>query len=589
MKPQLKTFLTTAWNEPRAFFFWLCLFGALLFGSAVLFIHSVTPLPAVQMTALFALLGFGGAFGCFVLAWIPSVRRLFAWLLLRRFFVLACLVTVIVLVYTVENWRGRHAWADFQHEWKAKGEHFEAASFNPPVPDAENFFMADVWEPFRVAASNATTRLPEENKLPQLLNAYGPQGGQAPRMGDAIRGTRTDLQAWQDFYRTNNWFESNDGRRTNYFPVAASPQTPAQDVLLALNKYEATVAQLHEAARRPSARFWIGRENEFSFSTALMPLLAQMKGCAQYLNLHAIASLANDDAETALKDLQLSIRLTESLNTEPTLIAYLVQIAMNQIRGIAIWEGLADHRWSDAQLTALAEAVHQENHLKNYQVGMRGERLFGLQALEQIRRSRSWDWLGDTPPETAKSFWEETLGNSPFRLVPAGWFDQNKVSLSRINVEFFLPLVDVENHLAAPATAHRLRQNLPPRLLRLNPYNLFGAMLFPALERASEKAARAQAFNDQIRVACALERHRLAHGAFPESLATLEPQFITKLPHDVINGQPLKYRREPDGSFILYSVGWNETDDGGTVVMKGKNSATVDPDKGDWVWRYPAK
>ncbi len=587
MNAKLKTILTTAWNEPRAFFFWLFVFCALLFGSAVLFIHSVTPLPAVQMTALFALLGFGGAFGCFVLAWIPPLRRLFAWLLQRRFFVLACLVTAVALVYAVENWRGRHAWADFQREWNAKGEHFDPANLVPPVPDAENFFMAAVWAPFRVAASNATTRLPEENKLPQLLNAYGPQGGQAPRMGDANRGLRTDLRAWQVFYRTNNWFETDDGRRTNYFPVAASPQTPAQDVLLALNKYEATVEQLHEAAQRPSARFWIGRENEFSFSTALLPLLAQMKGCAQYLNLHAIASLANNDGETALKDIQLSIRLAESLNTEPTLIAYLVQIAISNIRGQAIWEGLADHRWSDAQLAALAEAAHQENHLKNYQIGMRGERRYGLQALEQIRRTQSWDWLGDAPPETAKSFWEETLGNSPFRLVPSGWFDQNKVSLSRINVEYFLPLVDVENHLAAPATAPRLRQNLPPRLLRTNPYNLFGAMLFPGLERASEKAGRAQAFNDQIRVACALERHRLAHGNFPETLAALEPQFITKLPHDVINGQPLKYRREPDGSFILYSVGRNETDDGGTVVSR--KSGSVDQTKGDWVWRYPAK
>lgn len=43
----------------------------------------------------------------------------------------------------------------------------------------------------------------------------------------------------------------------------------------------------------------------------------------------------------------------------------------------------------------------------------------------------------------------------------------------------------------------------------------------------------------------------------------LAPQFIIKLPHDVINGQPLKYRRTDDGSFILYSMGWNEKDDGG--------------------------
>ena len=48
---------------------------------------------------------------------------------------------------------------------------------------------------------------------------------------------------------------------------------------------------------------------------------------------------------------------------------------------------------------------------------------------------------------------------------------------------------------------------------------------------------------DLARVAIALERYRLAHGAYPESLDVLAPQFIAQLPHDIINGQPLHYRR----------------------------------------------
>ena len=41
---------------------------------------------------------------------------------------------------------------------------------------------------------------------------------------------------------------------------------------------------------------------------------------------------------------------------------------------------------------------------------------------------------------------------------------------------------------------------------------------------------------------------------------------IEKLPHDIINGQPLHYRRTDDGQFVLYSVGWDEKDDGGVPV-----------------------
>lgn len=40
------------------------------------------------------------------------------------------------------------------------------------------------------------------------------------------------------------------------------------------------------------------------------------------------------------------------------------------------------------------------------------------------------------------------------------------------------------------------------------------------------------------------------------------------LPHDVISGGPLRYARTADGRFHLYAVGWNETDEGGSVVWK---------------------
>jgi len=87
-------------------------------------------------------------------------------------------------------------------------------------------------------------------------------------------------------------------------------------------------------------------------------------------------------------------------------------------------------------------------------------------------------------------------------------------------------------------------------------------------------------------VACALERHRLAHGEYPENLAPLVPAYLPTLPPDVVDGQPLHYRRLPDGRFLLYSIGWNGKDDGGAVVLR--DNRYLDPKQGDWVWQYPA-
>jgi len=129
----------------------------------------------------------------------------------------------------------------------------------------------------------------------------------------------------------------------------------------------------------------------------------------------------------------------------------------------------------------------------------------------------------------------------------------------------------------------------PPELRGRLPYNILARMLIPALTKTAAKAATAQAILDLATTACALERYRLAHGQFPDSLDALAPRFLAKPCMDVVNGEPLKYRRTAHGLFILYSIGWNEKDDGGEVSFtKGKPTGR-DFTRGDWVWSYPAK
>ncbi len=61
------------------------------------------------------------------------------------------------------------------------------------------------------------------------------------------------------------------------------------------------------------------------------------------------------------------------------------------------------------------------------------------------------------------------------------------------------------------------------------------------------------------------------------------PEFIPKVPDEVVNGQLFRYRRLEDGTFVLYSVGWDERDDGGVVSTEKNGKET-----GDWVWFYAA-
>lgn len=103
--------------------------------------------------------------------------------------------------------------------------------------------------------------------------------------------------------------------------------------------------------------------------------------------------------------------------------------------------------------------------------------------------------------------------------------------------------------------------------------------------------AAAQTAANEALLACALERFRLARGEYPDSLGDLSPRYLDKLPHDVITGQPLKYRRTQNGQFLLYSVGWNEADDGGTpgIWTDWRGVSHWDQHKGDWVWAFPSE
>jgi hypothetical protein len=186
---------------------------------------------------------------------------------------------------------------------------------------------------------------------------------------------------------------------------------------------------------------------------------------------------------------------------------------------------------------------------------------------------------------------EDTLGSVlMLKFGPSGWVYQNKRLISDFSLEEYLPIVNEKEKTVSPSAISKVATAYDSVIHPITSQNYLTQWLFPNLSGSPEKFAYAQSSVDLARVAIALERYRLAHGEYPGTLDSLIPKFITQLPHDVIGGKPLHYWRTNDGSFVLYSVGWNETDDGGVVVYRKKsNPPSVDINQGDWVWRYPEK
>ena len=595
MNAKLKGILHTGWNEPRRFFLWLALFSICGFAAALKGAALIGPKGFFAFVAVAAGLCFVLSILASVLAWIPPVRRLLAWLLRRRFLVLGCLATLVALFYTIENWRGRQAWQAYKRDREAKGERFDLLSLaRAPVPDDQNFFETPLWSDLHYFEKDGDTIWSDTNHDSHVIfDVFGPASMKAPNASSWPVGRRVDLAAWQAYYRsTNNVFAAPGGPPTNYFPVAKEPQTPAADVLLALSKFKGNRQLLIEAAARPQARFWV---NYNAGEAMLLPHLPRVKASEQYLALHATAALKAGDRETAMEDVKLTFRLLDSIRGEPILIAHLVRAASLFLTLGPVWEGLADRQWTEPDLRTIERELDKLDFLADYESAMLGERACNLWAIDYVRREgiQGLEELGHEDSDVAArdraaglAGLEEFLRWALFRLIPGGWFDQNKLFSCRLYEKYTLPAVDQERRLVA-LTVVQESDKMGKELEVRSPYRFLASYLVPTMARAAQKCAAGQTYADLARGACALERYRLANGQFPETLEALAPKFLEQLPHDIINGQPLKYHRTEDGQFVLYSVGWNETDDGGQIALT--KSGSYDPNHGDWVWRYPAR
>jgi hypothetical protein len=94
-----------------------------------------------------------------------------------------------------------------------------------------------------------------------------------------------------------------------------------------------------------------------------------------------------------------------------------------------------------------------------------------------------------------------------------------------------------------------------------------------------EGAVYAHAINKLAGIGCALELCRRSTGEYPEQLEALVPRFMANLPNDPCGGKPFRYRRTAQDDYLLYSIGLNGKDDGGTLGGYREHP--------DWRWWAP--
>ncbi len=105
------------------------------------------------------------------------------------------------------------------------------------------------------------------------------------------------------------------------------------------------------------------------------------------------------------------------------------------------------------------------------------------------------------------------------------------------------------------------------------------ALVMPALWKVRTAQDRGAQTESNLHVAFALAAFHADNGRYPAQLADLAPKYLASVPDDLFSGQALIYRPN-DKSYLLYSVGPNDKDDGG----RGKDD---DPPGDDLVVKMP--
>ena len=345
----------------------------------------------------------------------------------------------------------------------------------------------------------------------------------------------------------------------------------------------------------------------------LLPQLAKLKQCAQWLSAAIVNDLHNGDLEEARADLKSLLSLAGALRDEKLIISQLVGIAMAAIAYGPTWEALQADGWTDAQLATLQTQWESLELAAAMEKSIEMERAMGEELFDRLRRSS----------DERKQFLDlASMGGTsgpPQRAAPRALEDLPKFALAlgrrtidsvssfgrEILWRWFWSYDDERRCLQeAQLTMNELRQATQKHAFGQGPIDgkerwfdrqqtptekyFVSASREEGWKRCILKVRRMETQRELLLTAIALKRYGLRYQKTAPNLNALVPEFLARPPADWMDGKPLRYRVNHDGSFALYSVNEDGKDDGGDATPTRDSPTHNFADGRDMVWPLPA-
>jgi len=480
---------------------------------------------------------------------------------------------LLLLFLIFEHFRGQISLKRYKHAQAAQGRILTPGDLASSPPAGENG-MPQI--------SAAVQALVKGTALP---DNYPPRM-KITASGRAIIGSHE--AEWMGDRVTNRWDELDADIRAN----------------------EAALDQIRVALEKPYF------DNQLAYSEGpKMPLrhLSKMKAIAQWLGPAGQLALREGRNAEAADYLVAEGQLPRILIQDRIVISELVRHALASIARSDTWEALQADGWSDNDLARIQKAWEESAFIGPAARSLEGEGVFASAAFELFRHSNQeaidilqyFDDLGGAEPGE-RPRWKQTLDNLPgvetirdfvkeqirCRIWRFAWLDQSE----RRYLERIHDLIEITRRVEQSKSMSDARPILEVFLNTGIHPGFYDRLRFPTefmamdtLARVVNRAMRMETERSIVLAAIGIKRYTLRHGRAPETLSALVPEYLPAVPIDYMDGKPVRYRLNPDGSTVLYSVGEDGTDgDGDAGVKADAGNGRNIWDRNDFVWPTPA-
>jgi hypothetical protein len=464
--------------------------------------------------------------------------------------VMALVLTIFVGIPVYSHYHLKHRVDRYRAELRQRGEKITIAEVIPPAPtNGPNGAMA-----FLAGAG----RLQLE---PSLISDVGSMRGVPPGRARV---------AWQQPVLVH--------KKTNLWPCLAS----------ALASNQVALAEVRSALSNPVMHFSVNYHEGFK---AIMKHLAPAKNAVQSLSAATIYDLHEGQLANAHENLMAMMAVTKSFEDERILISQLVRIAVAQITISACWEALQHPGFQEPHLAGWQKAFQEMDTFRYAEGGLTMELAMVDLIYREARKDPNslYSVFGQKGSKSGLEQFKEQVAvqilwpywlsyEDEYRALRSWQAGMEALRLAQTN-QSWPKAIQHYDAIALQIKAECPSKSLMPDIFEEG----------DATKASLSKCATAETARRIVVTAIALQRCKLRHGKFPEKLTALVPEFLPTEPRDLMDGQPLRYRLNADGTFLLYSVGEDGQDDGGDGTIADQSTASRNWLKGrDWVWPRPA-